>query len=87
MTAAKRSGPPSLPSPRTNLMWGLASYMLVGLGAIVASIHALPLGLAISLGLAGAISLIVRAAAFVTIALLRRRSAHRSGRSSQNEAR
>lgn len=80
MTGARRSRPPSMPSPRTNLIWGLASYMLIGLGVIteiIASAHTLPSWVGISLVLAGAISMIVRAAALITSALLTRRSARR----------
>jgi hypothetical protein len=80
MFGARRSRPPFTLLSRTSLIWGLASYMLIGLGVIaeiIASAHVLPLRVGISLILAGAISLAVRGVAVITIAFLTRRSVRR----------
>lgn len=80
MFGARRSRPPFTLLSRTSLIWGLASYMLIGLGVIaeiIASAHVLPLRVGISLILAGAISLVVRGVAVITIAFLTRRSVRR----------
>src|SRR5277367_3498920 len=80
MFGARRSRPPFTLLSRTSLIWGLPSYMLIGLGVIaeiIASAHVLPLRVGISLILAGAISLAVRGVAVITIAFLTRRSVRR----------
>ena len=80
MTGARRARPPFTLLSRANVIWGLASYILVGLGVIaeiIASAHALPLRVGISLVLAGTISLGVRSIALITTALLTRRSGRR----------
>ena len=80
MTGTRRARPPFTLLSRANVIWGLASYILVGLGVIaeiIASAHALPLWVGISLVLAGTISLGVRSIALITTALLTRRSGRR----------
>jgi hypothetical protein len=80
VTGARRARPPFTLLSRANVIWGLASYILTGLGVIaeiIASAHALPLRVGISLVLAGAISLGVRGIALITTALLTRRSGRR----------
>jgi hypothetical protein len=78
MAGAKGSRTPSTPLLRATRMWGLASYTLIGLGiitAIIASARAVAFWVGISLLLAGAVSLLVRAVILIIVVLLTRRSA------------